>query len=113
MNHPYHTLLFTTLAITVSIVVANTNEIKHFNPKGKLPSEYTIKKQQALRKSLPFEDKRDFEEQKKGLIAVPPFMQIKKDDGSVVWDMDVFKFLLQGDDFDSIHPSCSGRQFLT
>ncbi len=29
---------------------------KHFDPKGKYPSSYTIKLQEMARKSLPFED---------------------------------------------------------
>ena len=36
--------------------------IQHFDAKGKLPSAYTIEFQKALRRSLPFEDQRDFEE---------------------------------------------------
>jgi hypothetical protein len=36
---------------------------KHFHPKGKMPSKFTVELQNQLRKSLPFEDKRDFEEQ--------------------------------------------------
>lgn len=112
MNQSNHATLITALAITVLTVVATADDIKHFHPKGKLPSEFTIKKQQALRTSLPFEDQRDFEEQKKGLIAVPPFKQIKKDDGTVIWDMGIFEFLLQGKDFDSIHPSLQRQAVL-
>ena len=35
---------------------------KHFDPKGNLPSEFTIELQNGQRKALPFEDKRDFDE---------------------------------------------------
>ena len=49
---------------------------KHFDPKGKLPSEFTLELQNDLRKSLPFEDKRDFDEAKKGFIAAPAYKQI-------------------------------------
>ena len=45
---------------------------KHFDPKGKMPSTYTVDLQNERRKTLPFEDKRDFEEAKKGFIAAPP-----------------------------------------
>ena len=38
---------------------------KHFDSKGKMPSQFTIELQQGLRKTLPFEDKRDAEEAKK------------------------------------------------
>src|SRR5512143_264321 len=42
-------------------------EGKHFDPKGKMPSKFTIELQNGLRKTLPFEDKRDFEEAKGAL----------------------------------------------
>lgn len=85
---------------------------KHFNPKGKMPSKFTVELQNGLRKSLPFKDKRDFEEQKRGFIAAPSYKQIKKDNGTVVWDMSAFEFLLQGKEFDSIHPSLQRQAIL-
>jgi alkyl sulfatase BDS1-like metallo-beta-lactamase superfamily hydrolase len=77
----------------------------HYHPKGKPPSSSTIAAQSALRKSMPFEDKLDFEEAKRGFIAAPPYRQIKAEAGHVAWDMGKYDFLLQGKDFDSIHPS--------
>ena len=87
-------------------------EGKHFHPKGKLPSKYTIELQNGLRKSLPFEDKRDFEDAKKGFIAAPPYKQIMAEAGNVAWDMGSYDFLLQGKDFDSIHPSLQRQAIL-
>jgi alkyl sulfatase BDS1-like metallo-beta-lactamase superfamily hydrolase len=84
----------------------------HFHPKGKLPSKYTVERQKALRASLPFEDQRDFEESKRGFIAAPPYRQIKGEAGNVVWDMGSFGFLLEGKDFDSIHPSLQRQAVL-
>ena len=37
---------------------------KHFHPKGKMPSKFTIELQNGLRNTLPFGDERDFEEVK-------------------------------------------------
>ena len=85
---------------------------KHFDPKGKLPSTYTVDQQNALRKTLPFEDKRDFEESRKGFIAAPDYKQIKADAGNVAWDMGSYEFLLQGKDFDSVHPSLQRQAIL-
>ena len=62
-------------------------QVDHFHDKGKLPSKYTIEKQQQLRKTLPFEDKQDFEEQTKGFIAAPDYKQIMAEAGHVAWDM--------------------------
>jgi alkyl sulfatase BDS1-like metallo-beta-lactamase superfamily hydrolase len=85
---------------------------EHFHPNGKLPSIYTVEQQQALRASLPFDDQRDFEESKRGFIAAPPYRQIKAEGGSVAWDMASFDFLLQGKDYDSVHPSLQRQAVL-
>ncbi len=85
---------------------------KHFDPKGKLPSKYTIDAQKHQRATLPFEDKRDFDEQKKGFIAAPDYKQIMAEAGHVAWDMGSYEWLLQGKDFDSIHPSLQRQAIL-
>ena len=82
----------------------NAMEGKHFHPKGKMPSKFTIELQNGQRKSPPFDDRRDFEEAKKGFIAAPDYKQIKAEAAHVAWDMGSYEFLLQGKDFDSIHP---------
>ena len=52
-----------------------------------LPSEgpaavaATVEQQAVARASLPFEDKRDFEESKRGFIAAPAYREIKTTDG--------------------------------
>ncbi|HDH16691.1 MAG TPA: MBL fold metallo-hydrolase, partial [Gammaproteobacteria bacterium] len=63
----------TVLAFITSIAVANSSTSTHFDSKGKLPSKYTIEYQKNLRLSLPFEDRQDFEEMKKGFIAAPKY----------------------------------------
>lgn len=87
---------------------------EHFDQKGKLPSSFTIELQNGLRQSLPFEDRRDFEEAKKGFIAAPPYKQIMAEAGNVAWDMGCYEFLLRGFDsvFDSIHPSLQRQAIL-
>ena len=85
---------------------------KHFDAKGKMPSEFTIELQNGLRKSLPFEDKRDFEEAKKGFIAAPDYKQIMADAGHVAWDMGSYEFLLTDKEYDSIHPSLQRQAVL-
>ena len=85
---------------------------KHFDPKGKAPSTFTVELQNGLRKTLPFEDKRDFEESKRGFIAAPSYKTIMADAGNVAWDMGSYDFLLQGKDFDSVHPSLQRQAIL-
>ncbi|MEY4485011.1 MAG: hypothetical protein RL693_2463, partial [Verrucomicrobiota bacterium] len=77
----------------------------HFHPKGKAPSKFTVDLLTKAKTTLPFADQRDFEEQKKGLIAPMTEMKIMADAGHVAWDMDRFQFLDRQEDFDSIHPS--------
>ena len=77
----------------------------HFDPKGKPPSKHTIKVLEASRAALPFADKRDFDEEKKGFIAAPKSKKIMANAGNVAWDMERYDFFLEGKEFDSIHPS--------
>lgn len=94
------------LALTICLSqLTVAGEQKHFHPKGKMPSEHTIKLLKDARASLPFSDKRDFEEYKKGFIAAPKSMKIMAEAGNVAWDLERFKFILEGDKFGTIHPS--------
>lgn len=77
----------------------------HFHPKGKAPSKFTLDILKQSKATLPFADKRDFEEQKRGFIAPMKNLKIKAEDGHVAWDMERFQFLNQQAEFDSIHPS--------
>ncbi|WP_298869346.1 alkyl sulfatase dimerization domain-containing protein [uncultured Gimesia sp.] len=86
--------------------ISLAKEIKHFDKKGKPPSEHTIALHKEIQKSLPFNDRRDFEEFKRGFIAAPDYTQIKADAGHVAWDMGRYDFLNKKDaTFYSIHPS--------
>ena len=84
----------------------------HYHPKGKEPSSYTKAKQAELRKTLPLSDKRDFDEQSKGFIARPAYDEIMAEAGHVAWSMGKYEFLLDGKDFDSIHPSLQRQAIL-
>lgn len=77
----------------------------HFHPQGKAPSKFTRELLKKAKAELPFADKRDFEEQQKGLIATMKDLKINADAGHVAWDMERFQFLEKQADFDSIHPS--------
>jgi alkyl sulfatase BDS1-like metallo-beta-lactamase superfamily hydrolase len=92
--------------------VVTADPSKHFDPKGKMPSKFTIELQNGLRKSLPFQDKRDFEEAKKGFIAAPDYKQIMAEAGHVAWDMASYEFLVTDKEYDSIHPSLQRQAVL-
>ena len=95
-------LLTALTVLTISGAIAQT---EHFDPKGKPPSVHTLEVLKQARTTLPFSDTRDFDEEKKGFIAAPDSWKIMGEDGNVVWDMERYKFFLEGKDFDSIHPS--------
>jgi alkyl sulfatase BDS1-like metallo-beta-lactamase superfamily hydrolase len=93
---------------TVTSVDASTSAVlapNHFHPKGKAPSSFTLKVFEEARATLPFADRQDFEEYKKGFIAAPDYMKIMSDAGTVAWDMERYEFLADSDNIDSIHPS--------
>ena len=92
--------------------IVKADPTKHFDPKGKMPSMYTIESQNELRQTLPFEDRRDFEEAKKGFIAAPDYKQIMAEEGHVAWDMASYEFLLSDTDYDTIHPSLQRQAIL-
>jgi alkyl sulfatase BDS1-like metallo-beta-lactamase superfamily hydrolase len=77
----------------------------HFHPKGKAPSKFTIEVLKKAKAELPFTDTKDFDENKRGLIAPMKELQIKADAGNIAWDMKQYQFLDQEDEFDSVHPS--------
>ncbi|MFM0687534.1 alkyl sulfatase dimerization domain-containing protein [Paraburkholderia strydomiana] len=85
---------------------------QHFHREGKVPSRFTVELRNGVKRQLPFEDQRDFEENKRGLIAVPPFQKVMADAGNVAWDMQSYSFLLEGKDFDSINPSLQRQAIL-
>ena len=115
------TLAFALLGIAQSVAVAagggvqtepGAVEGKHFDPKGNLPSTFTLELRKGVTATLPFSDKRDYDEAKKGFIAEPSYKQIMADAGQVAWDMGSYQWLLQGKDFPSIHPSLQRQAVL-
>ncbi len=103
------TLFVLTLGGSATAQSAN----KHFHPKGNPPSQHTVALQEKLRETLPFADRKDFEENTRGFIAAPRFKKIMADAGHVAWDMGRYDFLLEGRDFDSVHPSLQRQAILT
>lgn len=77
----------------------------HFHPKGKAPSEHTMKVLADARAKLPLDDTRDLDEQARGLIARRADPRIMADAGNVAFDMSEYDFLNGEGEFDSIHPS--------
>lgn len=77
----------------------------HFHPLGTPPSAATTAALAAARAGLPFDDERDLAEAERGFIAAPEYRQIMAEAGHVAWNIGAYDFLLEGQQFDSIHPS--------
>lgn len=114
-------ILFSGLLILTILILGACNSASegsqradgHFDKKGLDPSSFTIAKWEELKSTLPFEDKRDFEEAKKGFIAEPSYRKIMADAGTVAWNIGQYDFLLEeGKDFKSIHPSLQRQAVL-
>jgi len=93
----------TILALSAVACVPDTP--LHSGADVKAPTQHTVTQQELLRTSLPFEDKRDFDEHQRGFIAAPSYRRITGESGAIVWDIGQYEFLLTDEDFDSIHPS--------
>lgn len=105
-------MIFGACSITPTVDQEAEIASDHFDEKGKAPSPQTIAKWDALKNKMPFEDVRDFEEQEKGFIAAPDYKEIKADAGHVAWSMGKYDYLLEGKDFQSIHPSLQRQAIL-
>ncbi|WP_425969226.1 alkyl/aryl-sulfatase [Aeromonas dhakensis] len=75
------------------------------NPKP--ASEFTIQANQNVLHTLPFNDKQDFEDARRGFIAKPDTLTIKDDKGNVVWDLEQYKTYIGLDKTapDTVNPS--------
>ncbi len=77
----------------------------HVLPQSKKPSPHTLEVLRQAKTKLPFADRADFEEYRRGFLAPMKDLKIASDAGHLAWDMERFQFLNKQNDFDSIHPS--------
>jgi alkyl sulfatase BDS1-like metallo-beta-lactamase superfamily hydrolase len=118
MGSTIRTALLTTALIALAGITAcgqgeDAVATEHFHPKGKPPSEHTIAVLEQAKKTLPFSDTRDLDEQKQGFIAGPKSKKIMADAGNVAWDLERYQWILEGEDFPSLHPSLERQSKLT
>ncbi len=98
-------LIFLLGACSSPVVLEQELAADHFHPKGKAASEFTKNILREARENLPFDDDRDFEEYSRGFMAAPEYRKIMADAGHVAWDMEKFDFILEQDEYESVHPS--------
>lgn len=74
---------------------------------SKPASKATIAANQTVLKALPFSNKQDFEDAKRGLIAVQDTVTVKNEAGDVVWDLEEYKKYISLDKAspESVNPS--------
>ncbi|WP_428848329.1 alkyl/aryl-sulfatase [Shewanella olleyana] len=91
-------LVSITMAISTSLYAAT---------ESKPATQYTIERNQAVLKSLPFSDKQDFENAKRGFIASPDVLTITNKEGTPVWDLEEYKKYISLDKPapDTVNPS--------
>ncbi|MGH2912987.1 MAG: MBL fold metallo-hydrolase, partial [Solirubrobacteraceae bacterium] len=68
-------------------------------------SEHTRSLHEAAMAELPFEDREDFEDARRGLIATAPSLVVRDEKGRAVWDMDSYAFVTSHDAAGSSGPS--------
>ncbi|MDP1738540.1 MAG: alkyl sulfatase dimerization domain-containing protein [Caulobacter sp.] len=68
------------------------------------PSAATIKAQAELKRTLPFEDRQDFDFASRGYLGTLADPLIHRADGGVVWDLSAYDFL-KGEAPDTVNPS--------
>ncbi|QYJ92998.1 alkyl/aryl-sulfatase [Shewanella spartinae] len=74
---------------------------------AKPATPHTQKANAAVLKELPFQDKQDFENAKRGFMAKPDVVTIKDAKGNVVWDLEQYKTYIADDKPapDTVNPS--------
>ncbi len=71
---------------------------------AKDPTEQVRAQHAALGSSLPFDDRRDFEDARRGFLGALEPGVVQGDDGRVVWDNDSYSFL-EGEAPETVNPS--------
>ncbi len=87
------------------LLITNTAAMAAVNAKP--ATQYTIEANKQVQESLPFKDKQDFKDAKKGLIAKPKALTIKGESGTPVWDLEQYKKYISLDKKapDTVNPS--------
>ncbi|MCZ0752647.1 alkyl/aryl-sulfatase [Aeromonas enteropelogenes] len=103
MKLKFSTHTIVTLCLSGSLLLQPAWAV--INPKP--ASEFTIQANQNVLHTLPFNDKQDFEDARRGFIAKPDTLTIKDDKGNVVWDLEQYKTYIGLDKMapDTVNPS--------
>jgi alkyl sulfatase BDS1-like metallo-beta-lactamase superfamily hydrolase len=85
-----------TVSLTLLVLLAGCNNINHtsnFSATEKEATSKTLRHQNLVRQSLPFNDDVDFKLAEKDLIKQPEQLEILDDNGNVMWRLANYNFL--------------------
>ncbi|WP_281222026.1 alkyl/aryl-sulfatase [Photobacterium sanguinicancri] len=90
------------IALLTTVIAFNSYAV---DPKP--ATQATIDANQTVLNTLPFKDKKDFDDAQRGLIAKQDTVTIKNENGDVVWDLEAYKkfITLENPSPDSVNPS--------
>lgn len=98
------TAMLTVLAISASLCTACDQSLS-LTADEKGATEITQEKNQAVYEELDFENTDEFDCAQKGLIAAPEELELKDEDGRVIWSQKAYDFLEDADAPDTVNPS--------
>ena len=102
IQHKECRMKFQLSALTIALTLTSFTALGADEPKD--ASDITKQMNAGVLKDLPFADKQDFEDAKKGFIATLTPMTIKDAKGNVSWDLTSYDFI-KGDAPDTVNPS--------
>lgn len=82
---------------------SDNDRIKGTSPKDAEPA--TRRANEAVLRALPFEDRGDYEDARRGLVAALPDGMIRAEGGGVVWNLRAYEFLNGRDAPPTVNPS--------
>ena len=92
------------IIMLASVLAGCGNDKQATADQGSNASSSTIQANTEVGKSLPLDDRQDFEDAVRGLVASQQPLQVTRSDGKILWNMQDYAFI-EGDAPDSVNPS--------
>lgn len=80
-------------------------ETAELNAEQKGATEITAQINQSVYEQLDFDDQQELEFAQKGLICAPESLELRSEDGKLIWSQDAYAFLEDADAPDTVNPS--------
>ena len=101
-----------TLAACITLFACGGDSQSDLGNQGNTPAtEATVAANDRVKRELPLDDRRDFEDAQRGLIAAPEALQVTGPGGSFIWDMPAYGFIA-GEAPDTANPSLWRQEIL-